>query len=84
MNTMGRYSEYVICLFNCVYEQDSDILQWQPSNFSKAERYAFVKNRIRSQATGNTEHSEFPNPLCKTVTCSDDMLNKYVGEFPAA
>jgi len=77
---MGRYSEYVICLFNCVYEQDSDIWQRQPSNFSKAGRFAFGKNHIRSQATGNTEHSEFPDPLRKTAICLDDMLNKYVGE----
>jgi hypothetical protein len=46
--------------------------------------FAFGKNHIRSQATGNTEHSEFANPLWKTATCSDDMFNEYVGEFPAA
>ena len=56
----------------------------QSSNISNAGSFAFGKNHIRSQATGNTEHSEFPYPLRKTATCSDDMLNKYVGEFPAA
>jgi hypothetical protein len=44
MNKIGRYSEYVICLFNYVYEQDSDIWERQPSNFSKAEKFAFGKN----------------------------------------
>jgi len=40
---MGRYSEYVICLFNCVYEQDNDI--WQGSRVILAKQKSLLSRR---------------------------------------
>jgi hypothetical protein len=68
---MEWYTEYVICLFNYLYEQGSDIWQRQLINFSRAQRFAFGKNHLRSQGNGNVGHSEFPNPLSKSATCSE-------------
>jgi len=70
---MGRYSEYVICLFNYVYEQDSDI--WQGSRVilakQKGLRSARTTFEAKPRVTRNRVNSQIPYerlPLAQT-TC---------------
>ena len=59
---MGRYSEYVICLCNYVYEQDSDI--WQGSRVILAKQKCLRSGRTTFEAKPrvkrNTVNSQSP------------------------